>query len=486
MSCSAGPSHEKDRAITWRWSRLEAIPAKETAMDGEDQPSEQTPHLAPALTAVILGVVMMAAIGAYARSLESRSITALAADEAIFQRFGELLAIKNQGIALQQAAAETDGLLPVYGASEQNLQAPYNRPFHPTNLLRDHATGFTVFPVGKDATTCLIILQKLAGVGPSLQGRKVVVCLSPHWFFNRLTVPADGYAGNFSALHAGELAFNTRLSLPLKKDAARRMLQYPATLADRPLLRFALENLAEGSPLSLACYHAVFPLGMMHNALLRYQDHWSVVCYLWQHPAPTSPVIPLRNDRPLDWPTLHREADALYRAHSNNNELGLDNQKWTRQLQEELHRRRNTRTDEAFLRRIRDSQEWVDLELVLRELTEFGARPLLMGMPIHGGWYDQCGITYAARKSYYQKAREVGARYHMALVDFADHDADRSFSIDNMSHPSPRGLVHYSQALDGFFHGVVPRQPELSASGPVAIRGSEEGQPSGPATRSQR
>ena len=165
---------------------------------------------------------------------------------------------------------------------------PYNRPFHATNLFHDQPTGFTVFPVGKSASTCLIILQKLAAVGPALKGRKVAVSLSPFWFFDGLTAPADGYAGNFSALHAGELAFNTRLSLQLRQDAARRMLQYPDTVANRPLLKFALENMADGSPLSLACYEAVLPLGIVHNAILRNLDHWSVVYYFWEHPISSS------------------------------------------------------------------------------------------------------------------------------------------------------------------------------------------------------
>ena len=99
-------------------------------MHGQNHPSEQTPHLAPALTAVILGVVVLAAFGSYARSLEYRSITALAADEAIIQPGGELSPLKNQGTALQQAALETGCLLPIYGSSELNLLATYNRPFH--------------------------------------------------------------------------------------------------------------------------------------------------------------------------------------------------------------------------------------------------------------------------------------------------------------------------------------------------------------------
>ena len=176
------------------------------------------------------------------------------------------------------------------------------------------------------------------------------------------------------------------------------MLQYPETVANRPLLRFALENMADGSPLSLACYEAVLPLGIVHNAILRNPDHWNVVYYLWKHPIRTSSPISPRSGQPLDWPMLHRQADALYRAHSNNNEFGLDNEQWNRKLRQEMVRQRNTRSDESFLRTLQVNQEWVDLELLLRELTELGARPLLLSMPLHGGWYDQLGITYAARR----------------------------------------------------------------------------------------
>src|SRR5262249_30083528 len=161
--------------------------------------------LAPALTAVILGVVALAALGAYARSLEARSIAALAADEVIIDQYGELYRLKNQGTALQRAAFEAAGLLPLYGSSALNLLRPYDRPFHATSLFRDRPTGFAVFPVGKEAMACLIALQKLAAIGPALRGRKVVISLSFSWFFDGFTAWMGGYAGNFSPLHAGEL-----------------------------------------------------------------------------------------------------------------------------------------------------------------------------------------------------------------------------------------------------------------------------------------
>jgi D-alanine transfer protein len=424
-------------------------------MPGRNQLLEQTPHLASALAAVILGALALVAFGFYARSLEHRSITALAADESIIDRKSPLNPLKNQGVALAQAALDTRSVLPVYGSSELNLLAGYTRPFHPTILFRDRPTGFMVFPVGRAESTCVILLQKLAAVGPGLQGRKVAVSLTPWWFFGRLTTRPDVYAGNFSDFHAGELTFGTRLSLQLRQDAARRMLEFPATLANRPLLRFALQNLADGSPLGLACYHAVLPLGMLHNAIIRYQDHWSAVCYLWTHSVRTSPPSSLRSAPPLDWAMLHLQADAVYRAHSSNNEFGLDNKRWDDVYRHLILQERHSRSDEGFLRTLGQSQEWADLELLLRALNELGARPLLLSMPIHGGWYDQCGVTYTARRAYYEKLRQTSARYHTPVVDFADHDADRSFCTDPMGHLSPGGLLYYNQVLDGFYHDAI-------------------------------
>ncbi len=446
-------------------------------MPVHDQPSEPAPHLAPAATAVLLAVAMLAALGPYARSLESRSIAALASADAIIDSYGELYRLKNQGTALQRAAVEADGLLPLYGSSELDILRAYNRPFHPTHVFRDRPTGFAVFPVGKRAATSLILLQKLAAVGPALKGRKVAVSLSPFWFCDDLTAWAGGYIGNFSALHAGELAFDTHLSLRLRQDAARRMLRYPETVANRPLLRFALENLADGSPLSLACYDAAFPLGMLHNAILRYQDHWGVVCHLWKHPIRTSPSIPKGGTRPPDWTSLEQQADATYRALSDNNEFGLDKKRWENAFRPEMLKQKNSRSDEQFLRNLRETQEWVDLDLLLRVLTELGARPLLLSMPIHGRWYDHCGVSYAARRVYYQELREAGARHGAPVVDFADHDADRSFCFDYRGHLSPVGWVHYDRVFDAFFHDALAPQPELPPAAAARGRTGRSGPP---------
>lgn len=99
---------------------------------------------------------------------------------------------KNQGVALQKVAFEQPDLLPIYGSSEL-IKPSANKA---ADFFSSYPTGFSVFTVGKAGAASLIILQKLAGVGSDLRGKKLVISLSPTWFF-REEVPISYYNGNF-------------------------------------------------------------------------------------------------------------------------------------------------------------------------------------------------------------------------------------------------------------------------------------------------
>src|SRR5207249_154619 len=159
----------------------------------------------------------------------------------------------------------------------------YQGPYLASELFRAYPTGFSVFPVGTAGSTSLVFLQDLAAVGPDLRGRKIAVSLSPTWFFNRRDMlDRAAYAGNFSRQHASELAFSEQLSFAFKQEAARRMLQDPDTVQQDPLLKFALDRLADGSQLNRVLYFAVLPLGKLQNVALRLQDHWQSLTVIWE------------------------------------------------------------------------------------------------------------------------------------------------------------------------------------------------------------
>lgn len=390
-------------------------------------------HLLAAAAALLVAGATVVAGATYARWVEQRYVHALAPQ--VFDQ-------KSQGSALQRAAFDQSDLLPIYGSSE----LPLPTPSHANALFRSYPTGFTIFALGKADTTSLIWLQELAG--HALQGRKVVLSISPS-FFQRPMVPPENYAGNFSAVHASELVFSNQLSFGVKQQAAQRMLAYPETLRSYPLLRFALANLADGSLIGRALYYAATPVGMLAGAILRLQDHWETWLFLRKQQGLNPDVS--RTAATIEWAGLLPEATRQSQDLASNNPFGFNHAFWEQRVAE-TGKLKGSRSDDEFLRSIRASKEWTDLELLLQGLNDAGARVLLLSMPMNGAYYDYLGISAQGRNIYYDKMREVAREYHATLVDFRDHDGDRYFLIDSSFHLSRKGWLYYDRALDAFFH----------------------------------
>jgi D-alanine transfer protein len=413
-------------------------------MRSERRPAAPTPRLNAALAALVLFGAILAGGSAYARWLEYRYLRALAPTR---------LNQKNQGVALQQAAFDRPDMLPLYASSELIVGRKYQHPYYAGVLFQKAPTGFSVLPIGTNNTTCLIILQKLAAIGPDLRGKKVVISLSPGAFFNHRMVEKGSYAGNFSRLHAGELAFSTDLNFDLKQAAAKRMLEYPRTLRHDPLLRFALKRLADGSPLSRVLYYAALPLGKLQNLVLRLQDHWELIRFIWTHPQ-YRPDLPAR-EQPLNWEVTLSHATTVYEQHNQTNPFGFDDTLWQKYLGRETSRSHNSLSDKAFLAHLRKGKEWIDLDLLLRELKDLGAQPLILSMPISERFYEYLGVSSRAQAAYYTKLRAAIQPYGFALRDFAEHDQDKDFLLDTNNHLSALGWAYYDQTIDAFYHGTL-------------------------------
>ncbi len=396
------------------------------------------PYLVAALlTLALLAAILIGGIW-YVGSIERQYIHALA--PYIFLQ-------KNQGSALQREAFRQPDLLPVYGSSELGIDDPYNA----SNIFKNYPTGFAVFPIGMDDTEPLIITQKLAAVGGDLRGKKVVISLSAI-FFSSATYHARSYLGNFSRLHAMELAYSTDLQLALKQDVARRMLQYPKSLEKEPLLKFALEKLVDGSPASLALYYASLPFGKLQTFVYELQDHWETLAHIRSKPKRNPNVA--HRPQTLDWAALRVQATEAYKQHANNNLLGMDNLIFN-QIRDRLIAAEDSTSDEVFLGIVERSTEWTDLDLLLRELKDLGAQPLITCMPMKGIYNDYHGISSNARQIFYQKLREAVGKYGMPLVNFQDHDPDKYFLIDPSDHLSSKGWIYYDQTFDAFYHDAL-------------------------------
>jgi D-alanine transfer protein len=423
----------------------------------------RTPHLLPAAAALLLAAAALAGWLRYARRAERRAVHALAvAAVPDLPRYR----------ALQAEALRQPDLLPVYGSSE----VIWSDPYHASTLLGKRPTGFLPFPVGERGGCSLLHVQKLAGLGPQLRGKRVVVSFTATCFRQPTARPQE-YAGNFSRLDANELAFSTGLSHGVKRAVARRMLHYPRTLDDDSLLRFALDELAEGSTTGDALYLAALPLGKLQTLVLRLQDHWASLGLIrGRQPAGPTPAKSAASST-LDWAALAEQAEQHYRPRTRSNPFGIDDQVWASKVFSQVTRSAPPASrDGDFRHGLRQSQEWADLAVLLRALRELGAEPLLICTPLRGNYLEHCGVSPEARRTYYRRLRALARSHGVPAVDFADHDQDPFFLCDT-SHLSSKGWVYYAYALDAFYHG---RRPLRLAPGLLSARADPVGAPPRP------
>jgi D-alanine transfer protein len=392
------------------------------------------PHLFSGIIAVGVAATILFVGRMIAIHLEHKSLHTVAPRE--FQ-------LKNQGLAFQRAAARAPDVFPLYGSSELIVPLPERADV----FFHDAPTGFQVCPVGKVGATPLIMLQKLAALGCDLRGKKIAISLSSVWFLADIT--QFSYEANFSLVTASELMFNSALDFDLKRAIASRMLQFPRTTEKNPLLGFALSRMASGGPLDRIVFCALWPLGKLQTTILDLQDHFAAVSYILYGPKSGASLHP----QILDWSDLIAKASetASAREKQAGTASGSDG--------------RVPRRDDAwFLRNLNRSNQWRDLELLLRVLTKVHAQPLLLSMPMDGQFYDEAGVSRSVRECYYNKMHALAERYRFALVEFEQHDEDGPFLNRGVpqvkqiasGHLTAKGWMFYDRVLDNFFHGREP------------------------------
>lgn len=396
------------------------------------------------LTAWIVAMAAFA-IGAVVALFLNREAEARYVHTLAYARFAE----KNLGTALQTAAFDQVDLLPVYGSSE----IVYDNPYHASHLFLHYPTGFRIFPVATLGATPLMHLQRLAGLGSSLRGRKVVISIVPDNIYRDREKWI--YVGNFSRLQATALIFNLALPYPLKQRAAKRLLDYPETLESDDLLRTAIGALADDSVKGRALYTLLVPLGKLQEWTLRLIDHWEVLAHAkvraGQPELPNGRVI-----QGFNWPTLAADAQRVAAQQSNTNSFGINNEVWQRRVQQRMQPHGGKIKTPPIVRRVasglQSPNNWSDLDLLLDALEVFGARPLLLSAPFSGRYYDFWGVNSHQREAYYEMLHTIAARHQVPVLDFEDHDEDTLFVIDASSHLSAKAWVYYDRAMDDFFH----------------------------------
>jgi D-alanine transfer protein len=243
---------------------------------------------------------------------------------------------------------------------------------------------------------------------------------------------------------ATEMVFGTALDFGLKRDIAARMLQFPETLEQRPLLEFALRRLASGQLLDRIIFCALWPVGKIQTALFELEDNWAALHHIRHQTKPP----PRLEEKAVDWPQFIAKASKARPADAAAIQQPA---RFDRKIS------RGSR-DVGFLTGVEKSPAWIDLDLLLRCLATVHARPLILSMPLGGHFYDHAGISRSARDEFYKRLPALVARYHFPIVEFQEHDEDPTFLIRQQPHLTAKGWAYYDRTLDDFFHERLPRR----------------------------
>ena len=394
--------------------------------------------------------------------------------------------VKLTGNVLQTEAFRLPETLPIYGSSELDRPAA-NRP---DEFFRARPTGFSVFPVGRGGTTCLMIVQKVAAVGVNAHGKKAVIFLSPSWFA-REGVGENAVEANLTPPQLGAWLFESVLSAPLRERIARRLLDYPESLQEEMLLGEAVRCVANPTPASRLAFALLKPFGYLQNALASRIEYSAILREMAVRSMPgerkITQVIRTQVGEP-DWPHMAAEAEAADRAHDDGAVYSATND-----LLPVSRRGQNIRAqtpgsrDAEFAAKVLDSKEFDDLQLLVDVLRELDVDALFISQPFNGIYRDLGGTTRRGRRVYYDKLAAILARTGYSLLDFSDHEEDRFF-FNDAGHPSAKAWIFYDQGINRFYHGTPwiivhpPRNPIPRRRRPLARRANLRRQTNGSKT----
>jgi D-alanine transfer protein len=371
--------------------------------------------------------------------------------------------VKFLTLPVQLSVFANDRTLPIYGSSE--LYEHGGDPYRPTQLFASQPTGFDVFAFGRYGIGNLLFAQTFGALGRALEGKKLVVIDSPPWFSNVTDVTLRSYALNYSPEIAKTFIFSSPISLPLREAVARRMLDFPATLAGDPVLGAAVRALADPTALHLAAYRALVPIGALEAWIERVRGARLVRHFLHNLPSPQPPPAPRR--RRFDWPALAARGTKIADRRDSTNPFGFPNETYAQLLEKgdimgalALYLAGSTNRDgqsypppTEWQDNMSHSPEWSDLVLMVSVLHELGADPFVWSMPLPGVYDNYTPISATARRAYYERWEQELPKLGVPWLDFRAADEDIFFMTDTGAHFSPRGWIFADRALDMFWHG---------------------------------
>ena len=148
----------------------------------------------------------------------------------------------------------------------------------------------------------------------------------------------------------------------------------------------------------------------------------------------------------IDFNMLLSNAESIGLESCTNNEYGVYDDYFSTYISERYEAYKNSDANNSYC----ESPEYDDLRLFLDVCRETNLEPMIVSMPVNGGWYDYTGFSVEDREQYYQNIRDICNEYDVRLTDFSDKEYELYFLKDIM-HIGWKGWVYLDEEAYDFY-----------------------------------
>ena len=315
---------------------------------------------------------------------------------------------------------------------------------HPAVLAEKYNRSYRPYFLGQAGAASLNQYFGMQQILPEIENKQAVFVISPQWFTEEDYEPAffQNYFNNdqltaFLENQSGDTA---------AKHAAIRLLKQNPNVA----LKGIVQKLSKGEELSEVDQVAINIFARFNErqaslfgqfsirGKLKYKEH--VENYLKDLPDQFS------------YQELEKIARKDAETNTTNNDMGMENHFYTREVKKDLKKWEGYQKNYSFLK----SSEYNDLQLVLNQFAKSKVNVLFVIQPVNKKWMDYTGL----REDMYQHAVEK-IRYQLEsqgftnIADFSKNGGDPYFIKDTI-HLGWLGWLAFDKAVDPFLSNPTP------------------------------
>ena len=315
---------------------------------------------------------------------------------------------------------------------------------HPAVLAEKYNRSYRPYFLGQAGAASLNQYFGMQQILPEIENKQAVFVISPQWFTETDYEPA-AFQRFFNSDQLTAFLENQSGDTAAKHAAIRLLKQNPNVA-----LKGIVQKLSKGEELSEVDQVAINIFARFNErqaslfgrfsirGKLKYKEH--VENYLKDLPDQFS------------YQELEKIARKDAETNTTNNDMGMENHFYTREVKKDLKKWEGYQKNYSFLK----SSEYNDLQLVLNQFAKSKVNVLFVIQPVNKKWMDYTGL----REDMYQHAVEK-IRYQLEsqgftnIADFSKNGGDPYFIKDTI-HLGWLGWLAFDKVVDPFLSNSTP------------------------------